>query len=157
MAKASVRGDRETVANMKALRDSFPPHVIDAGCREALRPMADKTRSNAASLAQPGAAPKGGHLHQGVALAKRDESRRTKRIWWIAFKRRARKTAHLVEFGTAPHWQPNYMGGFMHPGARPKPFFRPAFETTKDESISRFAVFASGILRERVALLRIPR
>jgi HK97 gp10 family phage protein len=36
--------------------------------------------------------------------------------------------AHFVEFGTAPHWQPNRFGGIMHPGARPKPFLRPAFE-----------------------------
>jgi HK97 gp10 family phage protein len=36
--------------------------------------------------------------------------------------------AHFVEFGTAPHWQPNRFGGIMHPGARPKPFLRPAYE-----------------------------
>lgn len=36
--------------------------------------------------------------------------------------------SHLVEFGTAPHWQPNRFGGIMHPGARPKPWLRPAYE-----------------------------
>jgi hypothetical protein len=43
--------------------------------------------------------------------------------------------AHLVEYGTAPHWQPNYRGGWMHPGARPYPFARPAFESHKDEAV----------------------
>jgi HK97 gp10 family phage protein len=43
-------------------------------------------------------------------------------------KMRPSSYAHFVEFGTAPHWQPNRFGGIMHPGARPKPFLRPAFE-----------------------------
>ena len=43
-------------------------------------------------------------------------------------KMRPSSYAHFVEFGTAPHWQPNRFGGTMHPGARPKPFLRPAYE-----------------------------
>jgi HK97 gp10 family phage protein len=43
-------------------------------------------------------------------------------------KMRPSSYAHFVEFGTAPHWQPNRFGGIMHPGARPKPFLRPAYE-----------------------------
>lgn len=43
-------------------------------------------------------------------------------------KMRPMSYAHFVEFGTAPHWQPNRFGGIMHPGARPKPFLRPAYE-----------------------------
>jgi HK97 gp10 family phage protein len=36
--------------------------------------------------------------------------------------------SHFPEYGTAPHWQPNCFGGTMHPGARPKPALRPAYE-----------------------------
>ena len=34
--------------------------------------------------------------------------------------------AHLVEFGTEPHWQPRR--GVMHPGAKAFPFLTPAYE-----------------------------
>jgi hypothetical protein len=39
---------------------------------------------------------------------------------------------HLVEYGSAPHWQPNRFGGVQHPGARPFPHMRPAFEEHRD-------------------------
>lgn len=44
---------------------------------------------------------------------------------------------HLVEFGTAPHWQPNRFGGTMHPGARAFPFMRPAYDMTKSQIVVR--------------------
>lgn len=55
--------------------------------------------------------------------------------------------AHLVEFGTAPHWQPNR--GMMHPGARPKPFLRPAFEEMKGSVVAAFAQELRMILQVR--------
>lgn len=48
-------------------------------------------------------------------------------------------TAHLVEFGTRPHFQPNRFGGIMHPGARPKPFMRPAAETAMGKAKDAYA------------------
>lgn len=42
------------------------------------------------------------------------------------------KYAHLVEFGTAAHWQPKL--NWMHPGARPKPFLRPAWDAKQSEA-----------------------
>ncbi|KMO34324.1 hypothetical protein [Methylobacterium aquaticum] len=45
----------------------------------------------------------------------------------------------LVELGTAPHYQPNRNGGQWHPGARPSPFMRPAYEETKDEIVEEAA------------------
>ncbi|WP_275782433.1 HK97-gp10 family putative phage morphogenesis protein [Pararhizobium gei] len=48
----------------------------------------------------------------------------------------AYREAHLVEFGTAPHMQPEL--GRMHPGAAAKPFLTPAFEETADEVLQIF-------------------
>lgn len=39
----------------------------------------------------------------------------------------------LLEFGTAPHWQP--MRQRMHPGAMAFPHLRPAYDTTKVEVV----------------------
>lgn len=54
--------------------------------------------------------------------------------------------AHLVEFGTKPHWQ-NFApmpGGMVlqhwqHPGAKPKSFLRPAFEANKTAALNAIA------------------
>lgn len=49
--------------------------------------------------------------------------------------------AHLVEFGTKPHFQKRKLKSdkrarrVIHPGADPKPFLRPAFDSKKNESI----------------------
>jgi hypothetical protein len=43
-------------------------------------------------------------------------------------KRIPSKYSHFPEFGTAPHYQPRRFGGIQHPGARPKPALRPAYE-----------------------------
>lgn len=75
-------------------------------------------------------------------------------------KRSARKYAHLAEFGTLPHHigkgsithiykgskeKPVKRGG-LHPGARPKPFLRPAFDAKKDEAL----VVAERKIREEL-------
>jgi hypothetical protein len=39
----------------------------------------------------------------------------------------------LLEFGTAPHWQPRRMR--MHPGAAAFPHLRPAYDTTKVQMV----------------------
>lgn len=46
--------------------------------------------------------------------------------------------SHLVEYGTAPHWQPNRFGGIMHPGARPKPWLRPALDSSTEAAAKAY-------------------
>ena len=55
------------------------------------------------------------------------------------------KHAHLVELGTAPHYIPTPKGspfsppggGVDHPGARPHPFLRPAYDAGKPLALER--------------------
>jgi hypothetical protein len=107
-----------------------PGKLIDVACQQGLEPMRLQTELNAMARRQPHT-PKGGHLDEGVVVAKIQSKGQFFREYWISFTKRARKLAHLVEFGTAPHWQPNWRGGSLHPGARPYPFARPAFEAKK--------------------------
>lgn len=146
MAKRAVlRGDVNLRSNLRKLAKVYDPGSLDRDIEESLDPLVKQTVINARPLRDyvgkyssrfppPSPSPKGGHLDQGVA-SRRVFAKGLRRTWWVAFARRARKLAHLVEFGTAPHWQPNLK--FRHPGARPKPFFRPAFEATKGEVIDR--------------------
>lgn len=132
-ARGRVTGDREIIANMRRAYDSVGGPALDEMIVTSLEPMKQETQANALKHRQPHNPP-GGHLDQGVIIAKREQRGRLYRVYWVSFTRRARKLAHLVEFGTAPHRQPNR--GIFHPGARAFPFFRPAFEATKDEAVS---------------------
>jgi len=50
-----------------------------------------------------------------------------------------RNYAHLVEYGTRAHFLGSGAnpGAKMHPGARPKPFLRPAWDAKRDAAIAR--------------------
>jgi hypothetical protein len=129
--KSKVIGDKELIARMRIISQAVSGRPLDDLCKESLEPMRAETQSNARVLRQPGTNPKGGHLDQGVAVGKREQRGRGYRIFWLGFRNRARRIAHLVEFGTLPHYQPRRR--VMHPGARPKPFIRPAFDSKKGD------------------------
>jgi HK97 gp10 family phage protein len=59
--------------------------------------------------------------------------------------------AHLVEFGTAPHAQPNNPRvGYQHPGAKAEPFFYPAYRALKKRAKGRISrAFGKGIKRSK--------
>lgn len=150
--KGKVTGD-QAISNALAGIGQSPAAQLDALCRQALEPLRVRTVENAKVLRQPGKMPRGGHLDQGVAVAKIEARGAGFRVFWVAFRRRARRIAHLVEFGTAPHWQPKRMR--MHPGARAKPFMRPAYESTKVEVVD---TFSAGVwARIRAAAVRYSK
>lgn len=130
MAKSRVRGVEQTIRNMKTIQRT-PSRVIDSAAAESLAPMKKETERGALRLRQPGRRPRGGHLDEGVSVRKVEARGGMYRVFWLGFVNRARRIAHLVEFGTAPHWQPRRR--IMHPGAQPKPFARPAYEQEKDD------------------------
>lgn len=45
--------------------------------------------------------------------------------------------AHLVEFGTKPHANGGKFAGTMHPGTRPQPFMRPAWDKDQKAMLDR--------------------
>lgn len=150
MAKAVVKGDREIRANLKRARESVGGAALKENLFASLQPMKEKTEENAFALRNyPGKHPgwpgpasprKGGHLDEGLVIVKHLSRGQLFLEVWLTFSKRSRKIAHLVEFGTAPHWQPGR--GVMHPGAKPEPFARPAFEETKEDvamAVGRFA------------------
>lgn len=146
MANMTVRGDKEIIDNLRRTTRSISGSFLSKAMNEALKPMKDQTQQNAKALRnyagkystffpQPTGAPPGGHLDQGLAIADVKNLGPLRREKWLGFRKRARKVAHLVEYGTAPHYQPNFKGGFFHPGAAAHPFFRPAFESTKGDVV----------------------
>jgi HK97 gp10 family phage protein len=76
----------------------------------------------------------------------------TRRGWVNARVVAAAPYAHLIEFGTRPHTEKISRGRFRakrvirHPGARPHPFLRPAFDAKADDAIRKIA----SVLRESI-------
>jgi HK97 gp10 family phage protein len=89
-----------------------------------------------------------GALRQSLRVAE-DEGKRNRTLVGVAnghFAKNQKPSSysHLVEFGTAPHWQPNRFGGIMHPGARPKPFLRPAYEQNIEAAAGAYFLVMKG-------------
>lgn len=145
-AKFKLSGDAQLRNNMRRIAGVYNGRAMDVDIEASLEPLRRETEQNAVKarnfdgkypdfFPQPGNTRKGGHLDDGVVSARIAGSSK-RRVWWVSFTKRARKLAHLVEFGTAPHFQPRFKKGFHHPGARPHPFFRPAFDAQKDNVIA---------------------
>lgn len=161
-----LRGDKQLRANLRAMQKLYTPKFMDDALDYATAPLVRATMNNARPLRDfagkyigfpdPATPRKGGHLDEGVVAQPVGGGRRS-RTWWVAFGRRAMKLAHLVEFGTKPHFQRRFRGGYMHPGASPHPFFRPAYESTKHEVLRRLAMKVAFSLGTAVASMRISR
>ena len=144
---AAVSGDKKLLAVMTAVPVATL-HKLDPAIKDALEPTRQQTKTNAMRVRRPG--PRiGGHLDQGVVTKKISTGGISGvREFWVSLQRRARKIGHLVEFGTAPHYQPRRKR--MHPGARAKPFMTPAFEATKTEAARRIATSTWQIISSAV-------
>jgi hypothetical protein len=148
-----VIGARESARALREL-SKYVSTPLNATSRFALQPtltaarrnvrkldLKDTTDTLAASLTiKRKDSPKYGPVHQvgPATLAMRDG-------------RRPVRYAHLIEFGTAPHFQPGR--GVTHPGSAPKPFLTPAYYQTRDEVVKRFGVRIGPEMEKRAAKL----
>lgn len=133
-----LNGDKELMRNLRNVGRGPTSAQLDAAMIEALLPLKHATESLAPRPS----------LKSGVAIAKRSARGRSRKEFWVSFKRgMAMRIAHLVEFGTAPHSLAKGASrrkGIMqdvppfHPGTPAEPFFRPAFEATKGDVVSKF-------------------
>lgn len=76
-----------------------------------------------------------GELFRGMATRQKAKTR-SSNTHAVTATGKAISKAHLVEFGTDPHWQPRR--GVMHPGAKPYPFLGPAYADHDREAVKRF-------------------
>lgn len=129
---STVTGYRETARSLRKLARR-PKAIVGPAIRKALKPMLAKTRANLKA---------NNSYHRGV-LSRSMAIRRLKTttalsVWTLAATGRGVGIAHLVEGGTRPHWQPNFRGGWMHPGAKAKPFLEPAYFAHDDDAVRIF-------------------
>jgi HK97 gp10 family phage protein len=124
---SKVTGYRQTAAAIRKLA-RFPRAKVGAASQKALRPMLAKAKANL----RANKSYKRGVLFRSMRIRKLRSSSALSQ-WVIAATGRGVGIAHLVEAGTAPHWQPKR--GVMHPGAKAKPFLEPAYFDHDDQVI----------------------
>lgn len=141
----TVSGDRQIVAALRRLGKGPSAREVDSAATRAMNPMRDDARKRLAAhrnyaAKYPSYFPKqqgpfGKHVDKGIVVRKDGKQAPGRRSYKLGATGRARFLLHLLEFGTAPHFQPNLLGGWMHPGSTPRPSMIPAYERGKDDVI----------------------
>lgn len=135
--KVGVHGYREAAAAIRRMSDVRRP--ISEASRVALKPILDDAKANLkthkSNRYQPGPNVVTGVLLKSMQIRKK-KTTKAQSISVVAATGKGIKYAHLVEFGTDPHWQPKRK--FMHPGAKPFPFLTPAFHSNDTKAIKLF-------------------
>ena len=136
--KSGVTGDKELIANLRELAKGPSAAEVDQAATQSLQPMLSKTKERLKQarnfhgkypgFPQPRVPRSGGHVDEGIVIRKGKASSKNKRDYKLGATRRSRFLLHLVEFGTAPHYQPKFRGGWHHPGARAHPSLLPSFD-----------------------------
>lgn len=124
---SKVTGHRQTAAAIRKLA-KFPRAKVGQASRKALQPMLAATKANLRANKSYSR----GVLYRSMRI-RALKSTSAMSQWVIAATGRGIAIAHLVEGGTAPHWQPKR--GRMHPGARAKPFLEPAYFAHDDQVV----------------------
>jgi len=147
---ARVTGLNELKRNLKSVSEVPSGGRLDEIAQASLVPLRDATNRGAPRPS----------LRQGAVIRKMRSSGMYVREYWVAFRRgMPMRIAHLVELGTAPHSLAKGASrryGIMqdvppfHPGTPPEPFFRPAYESTKDEVQESFAASLWGAITSAV-------
>jgi HK97 gp10 family phage protein len=150
-----VKGSRETA---RALRDlaNYVAVPLNAASRFALQPTVKAAKAKVQAIAFEDST---GALAASLTIRKKPRSSKLNPVHQVGpdsgFRKEGRRPvsyAHLIEFGTAPHYQPNR--GVVHPGIRPMPFMEPAYNSTKEEVVKRFGQRIGPEMEKRAAKVR---
>lgn len=150
----AIRGDRETARALRELAKvvSVP---LNATSRFALRPTLSAAKRNVAALNLKDST---GALRESLTIKRVPRSSKVNPTFRVGPNsgyqkgdRRPVKYAHLIEFGTAPHYQPER--GVTHPGSQPKPFMMPAYLSTREQVVKRFGDKIGPEMEKRAAKL----
>lgn len=134
MSQTDVKGLAELTAFMHRLPDKIQVNIVRGALRAAAAVVRDRARENIRK--------RDGDVEKGIKVGSRVKGGRV-----MAYVRAKDYRSIFLEYGTKPHMiyakKPGAMvlGGKLvtqveHPGARPHPFMRPAWDATKDAALA---------------------
>ena len=134
-----VSGDKEVAALLRKIGRTPTTTQAKKARGVALQPIVTEAKANL--IAQKSIIT--GALYKAMGVGEKDKN--TTAAGPVRGRRHT-NVAHLVEFGTRPHLQPRR--GIYHPGARPKPFLRPAYEHQKIHVMEILAAEIRKLLKD---------
>lgn len=151
-----VRGAREAASALRQLAQ-YVSVPLNAASRFALVPTLSTAKNNARGLHSE---EKTGTLAASLVIKRDPRSAKINPRHRVgpdsSFERDTQygirkpvKYAHLLEFGTAPHFQPGR--GVTHPGSKPEPFLTPAYLSTRGQVVKRFGSKIGPEMEKRAA------
>lgn len=165
-------GFEELRAKLAALPDKVFRRVVAQASRKSMKIVISEARSNARAIKETGALAKSLGVKQktyrrsgvqitivgprkGFKTSVATKNEVTGKM--VIVNRDPQWYAHLVEFGTAPHDLGDgsngrkgiSTGGQRHPGAKAKPFLRPAMDNNRAQVLSIYAkAMGEGIAKQ---------
>lgn len=154
--KITVRGADDVIRALEKVSEKLSGDRLEAIAAKATKPMLDEVRRSARSVGDSGALAnsiivkhvqyEGGRLVytiigpdvEYIQMVTRTSVLPNGTTIQRQEKARPANYAHLVEFGTEAHSLSGKQNAGQHPGARAKPFMRPAFDTMESTVIDRF-------------------
>lgn len=151
-----VRGEKDVIRALEKVAGHLSGKRLEDISADATKPMLDEVRRSARAVGDSGALAnsiivkhvqyQGGRLVYTIIGPDVEYTQMVTRTTIVPEgttfqkqeKARPANYAHLVEFGTAAHALSRSQGAGQHPGARAKPFMRPAFDTMQATVIDRF-------------------
>lgn len=165
--RSGVTGDKELIANLRELAKGPSNVEVDQAATQSLRPMLTKTKDRLKQarnyagkypgFPQPRVPRVGGHVDEGIVVRKQKTAGKGKRSYRLGATRRSRYLLHLVEFGTAPHYQENFRGGWMHPGAKAHPSLIPSFDEEAGAVPKSFGNLIWNSMAAKIARMKKPK
>ena len=141
-----VKGHRELSRNLRQLA-RFVERPIAEAQRASLKPILATSRKN---LKANGSYLTGETSRSMAIRTPRTRAKGIKRAL-IGATGKGRGKAHLIEFGTDPHWQPKRK--VLHPGAKAAPFLTPAYETHRHDAMEIFGKRIGEAMERQAARL----
>lgn len=158
MAEIAVSGLADLKKALEQLPAKIEANIMRGAMRAGSKVLADKAKAQAPVDS--------GDLQRSIKVSTR--SRRGEIKATVRAGDKQAYYAHMVEFGTARHMIPKAttgrrskqvvmaFGGTVtsqidHPGAKPKPFMRPAFDNHAQESLEAFADYVRKRLAKEAA------
>lgn len=125
----TLTGLRELEQALRELPDQIAKRTLKGAIRKGGEILKAEIQHNAMA---PGIM-RTGELAESVEMVFKRNQPTLDPVLQVGFKRPGLSYAHLVELGTRPHILGGAFSGAFHPGAKPKPFIRPALAAKGDE------------------------
>ncbi|HEV7293495.1 MAG TPA: hypothetical protein VGN79_14365 [Devosia sp.] len=149
--RSKMTGANDVANTLKMLPRGMGP-ALNQASRKSLQPQLRAAKRNLKANGNV----ESGDLNRSLGILRDPKSSASRPVHYVGARRSypGWSKAHLVEFGTSPHFISS-SGGWEHPGAAPHPFLTPAFTHYWRETLNIFGREIGPAIEARAAKLAV--